>query len=140
MDGTGTWNFLESVLTLHPGATAWTPLASLPRSLLAARASVVGGRLRVTGGWHGNAPRTEVSEKIRMRKNFVLSRCSSTILTHGTNGWKLGSCKPRFLTMLLSPLDLKICPASEVNILMTEKMRDSHLYWTCIHTYFMAWL
>ena len=41
---------LPSVLTLPPGASAWTPLASLPRSLYGAKASIVGGKLRVTGG------------------------------------------------------------------------------------------
>ena len=43
-------NYLSSVLTLLPGATDWTPLASLPRPLYDARASIVGGRLRVNGG------------------------------------------------------------------------------------------
>ena len=43
-------NYLSSVLTLLPGAPAWTPLASLPRALFYARASVVGGKMRVTGG------------------------------------------------------------------------------------------
>ena len=46
-------NYLSSVLTLLPGATAWTPLASLPRALSGARASIVGGRLRVNGGGDG---------------------------------------------------------------------------------------
>ena len=48
-------NYLSSVLTLLPGATAWTPLASLPRprGLWGARASIVGGRLRVNGGRDG---------------------------------------------------------------------------------------
>ena len=44
---------LSSVLTLLPGATAWTRLASLPRTLLGAQASIVGGRLRVNGGYEG---------------------------------------------------------------------------------------
>ena len=122
VDGTGTWNFLDSVLTLLPGAAAWTSLASLPRSLLAARASVVGGRLRVTGGWHGNTPRKEVNDKIWLSidvsKILFLcfkSRYLSTILTHGTNGYKLDNSKLSDSTTLLSPLDQKICPWSEVN-------------------------
>ena len=45
---------LSSVLTLLPGAEAWTPLPSLPRALWGARASIVGGRLRVTGGVGGS--------------------------------------------------------------------------------------
>ena len=44
---------LSSVLILLPGATAWTPLASLPRTLYLAQASIVGGRIRVTGGMAG---------------------------------------------------------------------------------------
>ena len=52
-------NELSSVLTLLPRATAWTELANLPRALKLARASIVGGRLRVNGGWdHGD--RSEV--------------------------------------------------------------------------------
>ena len=50
----------SSVLTLLPGATAWTPIASLPRALVGARASIVGGRLRVNGGYGGDFYRSEV--------------------------------------------------------------------------------
>ena len=50
----------SSVLTLLPGAQAWTPLASLPRSLYLARASVVGGKMRLTGGLDGSSRRSEV--------------------------------------------------------------------------------
>ena len=46
--------FDASVLILLPGATAWTTIASLPHKLMRARASVVGGRMRVTGGWSGS--------------------------------------------------------------------------------------
>ena len=54
-------NVFSSVLTLVPGATAWTQLASLPRSLSFAQASIVGGKLRVTGGQdNGGSYRTEV--------------------------------------------------------------------------------
>ena len=53
-------NYLSSVLTLLPGAPAWTPLASLPRKLESARASIVGGKIRVTGGYGGGARRSEV--------------------------------------------------------------------------------
>ena len=64
----GGWNAwtqagrLSSVLALLPGET-WTPLASLPKALYTARASVVGGRLRVTGGRHGVTYRSEVMVK-----------------------------------------------------------------------------
>ena len=40
--------YSSSVLTLLPGATAWTELASLPKPFYYAQASIVGGRLRVT--------------------------------------------------------------------------------------------
>ena len=53
---------ISSVLTLLPGATAWTPIASLPRTWVNARASVVGGKMRVTGGYSGSAQRSEVIE------------------------------------------------------------------------------
>ena len=47
----GTDNLLSSVLTLIPGATSWTPLASLPRALYQTKASIVGGMLRLIGGY-----------------------------------------------------------------------------------------
>ena len=43
-------SLLSSVLTLLPEATAWVPLASLPYALWHAKASIVGGRMRLTGG------------------------------------------------------------------------------------------
>ena len=49
----GSDNYLSSVLTLLPGAEIWTPLASLPRRFDSARASIMEGRLRVTGGGRG---------------------------------------------------------------------------------------
>ena len=54
------YNRLSSVLTLLPGAPAWTPLASLPKALSGPRASIVGGKIRVTGGYDGGARRSEV--------------------------------------------------------------------------------
>ena len=50
----------SSVLTLVPGATAWTQLASLPRPLYRARASIVAGKVRVTGGFDQNSRISEV--------------------------------------------------------------------------------
>ena len=52
--------YTSSVLILLPGAEVWTPLASLPRPLSKPRASIVGGRLRVTGGSDGSSRRSEV--------------------------------------------------------------------------------
>ena len=43
----------SSVLMLLHGASSWTPVASLPGILYQARASVVGGNMRVTGGRPG---------------------------------------------------------------------------------------
>ena len=56
-----TSDWTSSVLTLLPGAAAWTPLDSLPRPLEGAQATIVGGRLRVTGGRDdGDSYRSEV--------------------------------------------------------------------------------
>jgi len=57
-------NYFSSVLTLLPGAQAWTPLASLPRprGLAQPRASIVGGKIRVTGGWDASSVRSDVLE------------------------------------------------------------------------------
>jgi len=55
-------SYFSSVLTLLPGAQAWTPLASLPRILTQAKASVVGGKIRVTGGWDASSLRSDVLE------------------------------------------------------------------------------
>ena len=38
---------LDSVLTLLPGALSWTALVALPTPLAGARASIVGGNLRL---------------------------------------------------------------------------------------------
>ena len=58
----GGWtpDYTSSVVTLLHGATTWTPLASLPRGLSGARASIVGGRIRINGGYDGGSRRTEV--------------------------------------------------------------------------------
>ena len=53
--------YTSSVLILLPGAEDWTDLASLPRPLYGAQASIVGGRLRLTGGQDGHGSyRSEV--------------------------------------------------------------------------------
>ena len=54
-------NIHSSVLTLLPGAAAWTSLESLPQPLYGAKASIVGGRIRLTGGFDGVLRRSEVS-------------------------------------------------------------------------------
>ena len=73
----GGWNEFgasSSVLTLTPGAEAWTPLASLPRPLTLAKASIVGSMLRVTAGYDMSRFRTEVgtiSIKIQIKNFYV---------------------------------------------------------------------
>ena len=39
------------VWTLERGAEKWTSLESLPQNLYGGKASIVGGRLRITGGY-----------------------------------------------------------------------------------------
>ena len=65
---------LSSVLTLLQGAgSTWTPLASLPRTLEGARASVAGGKLRVTGGFGGGSYRSEVMVKINLENDTSIA-------------------------------------------------------------------
>ena len=55
-------SLLTSVLSLLPGTTTWTSLASLPRALDGVVASLVGGRIRLVGGRDGEGSyRQEVS-------------------------------------------------------------------------------
>ena len=49
------------MLTLLPGAKNWTGLVSLPNKLRDARASIIGGRLLVTGGRDGGSSKFEVT-------------------------------------------------------------------------------
>jgi len=55
-------NYRSSVLTLLPGASSWTPLASLPVRFYQPRASIVGGKIRVTGGVDHSGVRSDVLE------------------------------------------------------------------------------
>ena len=56
-------NLLSSALILSPGAEAWVPLPALPQALYSAKASLVGSRLRLTGGRDRNGTfRNEVSD------------------------------------------------------------------------------
>ena len=66
----GSINF-ASVLNFLPGTDTWTALTSLPRSLYGARALIIAGRLRLTGGRDdGGAYRSEV-RKTSWRWSFV---------------------------------------------------------------------
>ena len=61
----------SSVLMLLHGASSWTPVASLPGILYQARASVVGGNMRVTGGRPGPpGGNTEVRDRRDMSSPF----------------------------------------------------------------------
>jgi len=55
-------NYRTDVVTLLRGASSWTPLAFLPRRLNQLRASIVGGKIRVTGGADHSSVRSEVLE------------------------------------------------------------------------------
>ena len=59
--GFGHGQSLSSVLTLLPGTSRWTSLSSLPRTLDGARASIVAGKMRLSGGFDGSSYRSEVS-------------------------------------------------------------------------------
>ena len=48
--GSTYWTSHNTVETLLLGAAAWTFLASLPYKIMNAHASIVAGRLRLTGG------------------------------------------------------------------------------------------
>ena len=45
-----TGSYTDSVLSLLPGASSWTTLASLPHTVYQGRASLVGGNMRLAGG------------------------------------------------------------------------------------------
>ena len=87
VDGTST----SSVLTLLLGATAWVPLASLPRPFLPsaslptasysdfqnhAQALIVGGRIRVTEGVNVEGARNEVMSSDLECKGISMSTVS----------------------------------------------------------------
>ena len=78
---------LSSVVTLLPGAAAWTPLASLPRELRYAGASIVtGGRLRVVGGSSSSYRSEVIFASLTTNNDLLPGRCSSIILHLGTSG------------------------------------------------------
>ena len=59
--GFGLGDTLSSVVTLLRGGLEWKSRTSLPRSLRGARASIVAGKMRLTGGYDGSSYRSEVS-------------------------------------------------------------------------------
>ena len=63
--GNNGWVNLASMLSLLPGSEFWLALTPLPRALYGARALIVGGRLRLTGGRDdGGAFRSEVRDSL----------------------------------------------------------------------------
>ena len=83
---------LASMLTLLPGAESWTSLAPLPRALYGARALIVGGRLRLTGGRDdGGSYRSEVSCYNLPLENYIIWRSYThdvqRQLTHCSRSW-----------------------------------------------------
>ena len=83
--GIGDSGLLSSVVTLLPGAEDWTPLASLPRPVSSARASVVRGRIRLTGGWTGSSV-SQVTITLSISKHVLPCRCLSITQHRGTSG------------------------------------------------------
>ena len=67
-------NRISSVVALFPGAKDWTPLASLPRTLMGAGALIVGDRIRVTGGSYKRDG--SVSEEVMSFHSKLSKTCS----------------------------------------------------------------
>ena len=88
MAGGYTSDYTSSVLTLLPGAEDWTPLASLPQPLYSARASIVRGRLRMTGGYDGGSSRSEVSYHVNSDVDVDMHL---HINHHSYGSWNCGS-------------------------------------------------
>ena len=76
----------SSVLTLLPGATAWTPLASLPSRLSAARVSIIKGKMRLSGGYHSSYRSEVIFASLTINNDLLCGRCSSITLHRGTSG------------------------------------------------------
>ena len=123
----GSINF-ASVLTFFPGTGAWTALTSLPRSLYGARALIIAGRLRLTGGRDdGGAYRSEV-RKTSLSWTFIhlpphpdyhvvlhdKIRYWSTIRIPGTPGSRLGISQLVEHCILSWLLGLSMLPVSQV--------------------------
>ena len=121
------YNSLASVLTLLAGAPDWTPIASLPRALVGARASIVLGKIRVTGGYDGGARRSEVMIAnwfwfSATLVQFCSSRFLSTTLNHGTSGWPLEAWKLEETVMLFSQLESNTCLVCQVRMMICRKL------------------
>ena len=76
------WSYFSSVVTLLPGAPTWTPLASLPTPVAIAQASLVRGRMWLTGSSLGS----QVIITLSISNNLLSSRSLSTTQPRGTSG------------------------------------------------------
>ena len=75
----------KAVRILLPGATAWDSLASLPRVLYNAHASIVGGRFRMTGG-------ADLQDSVRSEVSDSLTKLSNNLKLGCLGMWVLESC------------------------------------------------
>ena len=75
---TPTYGYTDTVLSLLPGATSWTSLASLPQRLWVPRASVVGGKMRVVGGYCSSSSCSTSSYSYY--RTEVMKNCSILVL------------------------------------------------------------
>ena len=67
--GYGDRNRLSTVWALSSGSNVWTSFSELPRTLTNVRSSIVGGRLRLFGGFDGS-PRAEVRVHV-LQTNYL---------------------------------------------------------------------
>ena len=75
---TPSYSHTVTVLSLLPGATSWTSLESLPLSLWTPRASVVGGKMRVVGGYCSSSSCSTSSYSYYRAE--VMKNCSILVL------------------------------------------------------------
>ena len=78
---------ISTVLSLLPGATIWTFLASLPSPLAAARASVVAGKLRILGGRDGNDRKSSTSEVVIIFRLISFAHYVCQVLEYHPEPW-----------------------------------------------------
>ena len=83
--GWGGYNALSSVVSLLPRAPTWTPLASLPRPVYGAQASLVRGRMRLSGGWTGSLV-SQVTITLSISTHVLPGRSLSITQHRGTSG------------------------------------------------------
>ena len=102
------------MVTLIPGETAWTEKASLPRSLYAPRASLVGGKMRLTGGRSTDGQR-DYRDKVTI--SHFLVRPPSLFLNPRPTSWKMSH---NFLVPRDSSHDLMFFSYNYVSVLFSS--------------------